>query len=68
MDCSCDHLTSFAVLLDTGSGKSSSELSDNDAKALEVISLVGAIMSAIFLAVTILVSLLYERPTSQHEQ
>ena len=66
MDCSCDHLTSFAVLLDTRSGNT--ELSDNDAKALEVVSLVGAIMSAIFLAVTILVSLLYERPTSQHEQ
>ena len=50
--CACGHLTSFAVLLDT-SGSTLAAATEPVKKALSVVSRVGAIVSAIFLTLTI---------------
>lgn len=51
--CECDHLTSFAVLIDTSN-------SAVDLKALDVVSLVGAVFSAVCLAIIVLLYTCFE--------
>ncbi|KTF91950.1 hypothetical protein cypCar_00001856 [Cyprinus carpio] len=54
--CSCNHLTSFAVLLDI-----SQSLPDLDAKILSFITYIGCGVSAIFLSVTLLTYLAFDK-------
>lgn len=50
--CACNHLTSFAVLMDTSGDLDST--TEEDAKAIEIISFYGAIISCFFLLLIIL--------------
>nr|XP_029133553.1 adhesion G-protein coupled receptor G4 isoform X4 [Labrus bergylta] len=55
--CLCDHLTHFAVLLDV----SRRDLSDTDSQILTVISYLGCGISSIFLGITLLTYLAFEK-------
>ncbi|KAM6999760.1 adhesion G-protein coupled receptor G6 isoform 2-T2 [Tautogolabrus adspersus] len=55
--CLCDHLTHFAVLLDVSRG----DLSDTDSQILTVISYLGCGISSIFLGITLLTYLAFEK-------
>ncbi|XP_041845968.1 adhesion G-protein coupled receptor G4 [Melanotaenia boesemani] len=55
--CLCDHLTHFAVLLDV----SRSPISESDSQILTVISFVGCGISSIFLGITLLTYLFFEK-------
>ncbi|XP_017263583.2 adhesion G-protein coupled receptor G4 [Kryptolebias marmoratus] len=55
--CLCDHLTHFAVLLDV----SRTSISEADSEILTVISYVGCGISSIFLAITLLTYLVFEK-------
>ncbi|XP_035983368.1 adhesion G-protein coupled receptor G4 isoform X2 [Fundulus heteroclitus] len=55
--CLCDHLTHFAVLLDV----TRSQLSETDMVVLTVISYIGCGVSSIFLGITLLTYLIFEK-------
>ncbi|CAH3165280.1 unnamed protein product [Pocillopora meandrina] len=53
-ECTCNHLTHFAVLLDTSSGTETGDISENDEKNLEILTYVGLILSVIGISLTII--------------
>nr|XP_058964843.1 adhesion G protein-coupled receptor L4-like isoform X2 [Pocillopora verrucosa] len=53
-ECTCNHLTHFAVLLDTSSGTETADISANDEKNLEILTYVGLTLSVIGISLTII--------------
>ncbi|PFX12615.1 putative G-protein coupled receptor 133 [Stylophora pistillata] len=52
-ECTCNHLTHFAVLLETTSGPESAGISEKDEKALEILTCIGLTLSVIGISLTI---------------
>ncbi|XP_066023887.1 adhesion G-protein coupled receptor D1-like isoform X2 [Pocillopora verrucosa] len=53
-ECTCNHLTHFAVLLDTSSGTETADISEKDEKNLEILTYVGLTLSVIGITLTII--------------
>ncbi|CAH3165288.1 unnamed protein product [Pocillopora meandrina] len=53
-ECTCNHLTHFAVLLDTSTGTETADISEKDEKNLEILTYVGLTLSVIGITLTII--------------